>query len=627
MSDIGWHFPANNGGSFDGFNDPGIETYAGNPFMSLAREVIQNSLDAAKRSNSKVTVSFEREDISACDLPGRDELRDAFRLCKRQAGKIHNDKAVGFFNRGISALGGGKINCLKVADYNTTGLRGDEDDIGKQWYAIAKARGVSAKESKTAGGSYGIGKHAPFAVSELRTVFYYTKYTENNAVCERAQGKAILMSHEGNNGTTQGVGFYGLRDGCRALNGKDIPKLLARKGEKADDEGTTLLIPGLKEFGDWHDRIIAAVIGNFFYAIDCGNLEVLIDSDDPVLITSESLPELLARQDLQELHGAVKSANCYYCAIKEGVQRDKTLPTLRHSILWTKVGENLPQSDVQSVAIVRNTGMLITDQMQGLRRWVGYDDFAAVCICDSDEGNRLLRDMENPQHDAFQPWRLEGVGERTKGEKALTEMSDWIRREIKKLASIGKSKTDDLEELAEQLPDRDPSETIAGEGDERDIEGNAVWSLKPPKKLKPESLGTIDDPDGEGGEGEQSGGTGGGGSGGGSGGQRKPKTTMKVEGVRILPNSEDGKSKKVMFTPKESGDARLHLSVAGDSFTESLTIKSSDKGEIATGNESVKMRVDAGKRVTLKMELNEPIADSLCIALTKENPNKKEKDK
>ncbi len=630
MNGIGWHFPANNGGSFDGFNDPGIETYSGNPFMSLTREVIQNSLDAAKNENSKVTVSFEREDIPVHDLPGRDELYNAFRLCKNQTGKIPNEKAVNFFDRGISALSRGKISCLRISDYNTTGLRGDENDISKQWYAIAKARGVSAEKSITAGGSYGIGKHAPFAVSELRTVFYYTKYTENSAVCERAQGKAILMSHEGNNGTTQGAGFYGLHDGCRALEGKTIPKLLVRKGERADDEGTTLLILGLKESKDWRNRITAAVVANFFYAIDRGNLEVLIDSGDACeVIDNQTLPELLAQQDLQELDDAVKSANCYYCAIKEGEQRDKTLSNLKHSILWTKVGENLPQSDMQGVAIVRNTGMLITDQMQGLRRWAGYDEFAAVCICDSDEGNRLLRDMENPQHDTFEPWRLEGVDERKKGERAIAEMSRWIRDVIKSLAFSAEGKTDELDELAAQLPDREPEETIVGEGDERDFEGKAVWSLKPLKKLKLESPSPIYNPDGGGGEGEQSGGADGSGSsnGSGSGGQRKSKIPVEVEGVRILPNSRDGKSKRIMFTPKESSEARLHLLVAGDSFIEPLTIESSNKSEFAVENGSIKMRLDAGKRIMFNVGLSEPITDAICIALIKEDSNERETDK
>ncbi len=43
---IGWRFPPTNGGAGDGFNDSGIAHFKGSPISSLARETIQNSLDA-----------------------------------------------------------------------------------------------------------------------------------------------------------------------------------------------------------------------------------------------------------------------------------------------------------------------------------------------------------------------------------------------------------------------------------------------------------------------------------------------------------------------------------------------------------------------------------------------------
>lgn len=59
--EIGWNFPSNNGGTEAGFNDSGIETFAGKPFESLAREIIQNSLDARVSSDKPVTVAFQVE--------------------------------------------------------------------------------------------------------------------------------------------------------------------------------------------------------------------------------------------------------------------------------------------------------------------------------------------------------------------------------------------------------------------------------------------------------------------------------------------------------------------------------------------------------------------------------------
>src|SRR5580658_8121457 len=57
---IGWNFPANDDGQENGLNDPGIETFKDHPLSSLAREVLQNSSDAADGSNKPVQVHFER---------------------------------------------------------------------------------------------------------------------------------------------------------------------------------------------------------------------------------------------------------------------------------------------------------------------------------------------------------------------------------------------------------------------------------------------------------------------------------------------------------------------------------------------------------------------------------------
>ena len=52
--DFGWRFPPTNGGRVDGFNDPGIAHFSGSPYSSLARETIQNSLDARDNHDEPV---------------------------------------------------------------------------------------------------------------------------------------------------------------------------------------------------------------------------------------------------------------------------------------------------------------------------------------------------------------------------------------------------------------------------------------------------------------------------------------------------------------------------------------------------------------------------------------------
>lgn len=60
---IGWNFPSNGGGQINGVADSGIQIFKGKEIASLAREICQNSLDAAINENSAVTVEFRRSNV------------------------------------------------------------------------------------------------------------------------------------------------------------------------------------------------------------------------------------------------------------------------------------------------------------------------------------------------------------------------------------------------------------------------------------------------------------------------------------------------------------------------------------------------------------------------------------
>ena len=138
------------------------------------------------------------------------------------------------------------IPCLRVSDRNTTGLRGD------QWRALVKMQGVSQKpEMEGAGGSHGIGKYAPFAVSTLRTVFYWTCFLEDGKEREKFQGKSVLMSHTNAEGEeTQGTGFFGVKKNCLELT-REIPQSFRVLDQhQRPVQGTSLAIMGFRETDD-----------------------------------------------------------------------------------------------------------------------------------------------------------------------------------------------------------------------------------------------------------------------------------------------------------------------------------------------------------------------------------------
>ena len=188
MEGIGWHFPPTNGGREDGYIDPGMQYFSGSPLGSLARETIQNSLDARSMLDEPVSVIFEMKGIAGQDDLGRTELSDHIKACLKE---VEDDpKAYSEFEEAVKLLANDDITFLRIADYNTTGL----DDV--RWEALVKRQGYSEKSTRTAGGSFGIGKYAPFVVSLLRTVFYWSRYETSDTILEYCQGKAVLMSHE-----------------------------------------------------------------------------------------------------------------------------------------------------------------------------------------------------------------------------------------------------------------------------------------------------------------------------------------------------------------------------------------------------------------------------------------------
>jgi hypothetical protein len=112
-------------------------------------------------------------EIPSSEFPGCAEFKKVLQACA--AFSTSSKQTVQFFENALEVLSQGKLNILRIADFNTTGLVvGSKDDRGSDWFKLTKSVGVSDKNAGKLG-SFGIGKHAPFACSDLRTVFYGTK--------------------------------------------------------------------------------------------------------------------------------------------------------------------------------------------------------------------------------------------------------------------------------------------------------------------------------------------------------------------------------------------------------------------------------------------------------------------
>ena len=229
------------------------------------RECAQNSLDAAiDPAQPKIIVRIERVSLERTDLPFVGSLEDTLHACARYW-HAHS-KARQFFAKALAAAGSQHIDAIRISDFGTTGVDGSDDDNTGRWFGLVKSRGVSNQEGDESGGAFGIGKDAPLAGSQFRTVLYSTRTRDGHTAF---QGVCRLVTHKDRNGElTQGTGFIGDFDAgeklSRALRNPDaIPECFRRT-----EPGLDVWILGSRHSeDDWSEPFIRSALANFWPAI------------------------------------------------------------------------------------------------------------------------------------------------------------------------------------------------------------------------------------------------------------------------------------------------------------------------------------------------------------------------
>lgn len=643
--DIGWHFPPTGGAEAAGWNHSGIAHFSGHPLDGLAREAIQNSVDAPLRFGEPVHVSFELKTLLREEFFGRTELTDAIGACL--SSDDEDEKARVALRAAGQMLSAESTTFLHVSDRNTTGLR------GKRWNTLLKRPGTSYKDRRGAGGSQGIGKYSPFAVSPLRTVFYYTRYDVENQPVELFQGKTILMAHEREGCEVHGTGFFGFRDGCRELRDGDVPhKIRATETGIGEGSGTSIWVAGFTAGSNWQRRIGRSVVANYFTAIQRDLLTVTIDpegmpvQDDWTLqIDAGTLGDwfdYLAGDDTAspEDAEALEEARFFWELLRAGsptVVKDPPDQDLGAPQLWITASDDPSVEDLPNkVALIRGTGMLITARQNRIGNFRNLRDYGAVCLFDhSDEAaNEFLKGMEGPQHNQFEADRMDDP---ERGHAALERLRKWIRGQLGEHAAIPRVEvSEEITELAHMLPldapgpfKRSPRAADDAATTEKAFgEMGAVRVKRIKARVQPLQLDDDEDdnpnadggdgidvgntgggPEGKGGSGQGGGGDGDGGSRGGTGpqGGAHGATPVEVRDVRVLPVKGHEDRCRVSFTPLVSGSVQLRIEEAGDS----TALKRPDLKVYIGGDERdlADFAVTADERVTLEIRGDGPLRD------------------
>jgi hypothetical protein len=460
-----WDFPPNGGGETDGFNNSSIDTFIGRRVFSLVRETIQNSMDAKAFSDKPVRVSFTLDEVAKNNAKGMPELLPFLSMATKTANNQHGSEHPGtrFFKRASEILLNSKsITFFGIHDFETTGLTGPTESRESKpgaWLALVKGSGLSIKNTPGSLGSFGHGSKAPFAISQIRTVFYFSKVRQSSSEELRFQGKSILQSMEMSNGEmTQGTGYFGHKNRCMPLIDREIPEWAIHLRDNAGvGTGTSILVPfpelGSKPDEIWRD-IKISILSNFYYAILNGNLEIGLGSlgDINALNIKATLDNLLLElsaakdENSKDLKEDLRSAiTIQYPSIEK---HGRLISNTFGEVSWfMRIGQDI---EWRTVGVARQNGMLISRRAKNLEKFAGTKPFDMFICVTGENGSQVLRAAENPAHTDFEFDRITDSVDRKKKLKEYSEFTNEIRELIRLHAAIDASAevfTSDLDDF------------------------------------------------------------------------------------------------------------------------------------------------------------------------------------
>ena len=431
--DCRWHFAPTAGGQDQGPNEAMSELFKKDPFESLVRESIQNSLDAVKDKDQPVHVVFRWKRLIGSNHPGLFALKDHLQACVDFWGTASAKEKFAPMIHYIDENSIGGVYYLEVSDNNTTGMDYRPNDRQCPFYSFVRSAGNSSKAMNSAGGSYGFGKAAYFNVSRIRTVLVSTQTPSGKNFFE---GVSSICTHEIEGEKRSHVGYYDNNNGEPISDVERIPKRFRR-----EDPGTTVSIVGVEQ-NEGYDDIVRAVLLHFWLSVLEGKLTVtikrnnegqLFNEDDTLEINQETLDNLIntSFQDEQDKKRGHANPRPYYDAVKNAdtdkfhvfiKQYLKNLGNVRFYIKRDKQASD-------RISYMRSPRMLVYNKPNT----TGYG-FYGVFICDDERGNEILRHTENPSHSEWD-WKNCPKNKKNEGREALGEMWEFIDQALVKVFS------------------------------------------------------------------------------------------------------------------------------------------------------------------------------------------------
>lgn len=476
INDYGFYFEKSGLSASQGAIDAAEQHFEGSSAEeSVVRETGQNSIDAS-RGQGPVRMVFDLQSMATRDIPDIGQLRTHLKKVDEETeGQAGHER----MKRAARLADEETIMVLRISDYGTKGLTGSEYIKNSKSPLSALTRGSgNSDDSGGRGGSFGIGSAVGPMMSDLSTVLYSSLPMSADQTVFAAYSR--LASHVDGEGVNRnGDGFF------TKLNAKSDFEYLRpapRIGSfpERTEVGTDIYILGYrmaKQDPHLH-QIRQALIDNFMVAIHRKELEVV----------GKSLAENWTL-DADSLAGYTKERTESYAFYRAITDPE---PTVKHSELLGKISLYACVDQTLDRSLHTITMRSPHMKIDHYKHTSISAKYAAVLICDEKKGNDLLRVLEPPKHDKWDPGR-----DIERGSKVVKEMKDFIRSSLRERVKTELGDVIEIKGLSRFLPMEGVQNYGEGEpivpvvkGGVRGNEASTV-SGKPSKKRRKAKKGTA----------------------------------------------------------------------------------------------------------------------------------------
>ena len=453
-----WRFPTTFDGGGLGFNDGGTQLFKDDSVQSLAREVCQNSIDARPRNSSEpAIVEFSTFKIKNTDFPGYEDfvkiIKNEVKHC--QSFYKNNKAALEYYQEALKSLVQDEILCLRISDFNTTGLTCSGNSKNNNWANLVVHTGTNDKNPED-GGSFGLGKNAMYACSKFGALLFSTHTIENIKRSECVAKLSYLYDEDGS--VVHGLGNFGLYSDLRSVE-EDKPitgiyELDSSFDRRENEFGTDVYILGFElsnsdiysteaeDLSKFEYDISSAIIDNYFISILENKLIVKIND---IVINNENLYDIF--ETIYDKHPDLFNQNTIdYLEIMRNEETIYPISIMEEGVPDAELRISLNPNYHNRIAMVRNTGMKIFDK----GNFPQITIFSGILVLRDKGVNGYFKKMENPAHD---DWILDRIKADKIAKQRYDRMLNQIREIIKELAKENAPESMDVAGLGEMLPD------------------------------------------------------------------------------------------------------------------------------------------------------------------------------